>query len=578
MSLADYLDRHGWDDDPLTLAAEYRGGGGSPSQLRKPSSPRKGAGSLDPLDFPFAARLSNANVLFNEEYGVPVPPGSRALSPLPNASPSPNRLRSSEPLGSSMRLSSCSPDFLRQNEALGSRLSSPSRQRSQSVGGSSWPSQASPPMPSGVRPPVRPSAPTRLHDSLHLPSPRASRNLSPRIGTSGSPGSSRESSFRKDDRVTQHGATNALSSLGLVTADASFASKLGRSLQQKLESERRVLDKQLEKEALDWQQQQQPKHKKSWGLVKAAMPGSMQFKQGLADSKDAVSPGGLRSPPKGSPSAATTSSEQHSSDAEQATTHPSPPHSTSKWVTAFDRLVRGRDATEGQRLSVALRATGALKAPFMPLSTEPLSEWSELRLQQRHREVQRLHDVYVESQQRQRSSFEDILKVYYPVSTRAELLEMESWTHKQAVVTKREYTLDELVEIRSMFESLDSSKDGTLDLKKLVAAGWGGTTDDEYADLKRMFDEIDEDGDGKMDIEGFTRLVTECKLLDGDLAADAAAAAASTDVERTRMGRPAEPTRRPSLAMLSKSSIAETVGSSRAEQLRLEASKMLPLS
>ena len=339
-----------------------------------------------------------------------------------------------------------------------------------------------------------------------------------------------------------------------------------------------MLDKQLEKEALDWQQQQQPKPKKSWGLVMAAMQGSMQFKQGSADSKDAVSPGGLRSPPKGSPSAATTSSEQHSSDAEQATTHPSPPHSTSKWVTASDRLVRGRDATEGQRLSVALRATGALKALFMPLSTEPLSEWSELRLQQRHREVQRLHDVYVESQQRAQSSFEDILKVYYPVSTRAELLEMESWTHKQAVVTKREYTLDELVEIRSMFESLDSSKDGTLDLKKLVAAGWGGTTDDEYADLKRMFDEIDEDGDGKMDIEGFTRLVTECKLLDGDLAADAAAAAASTDVERTRMGRPAEPTRRPSLAMLSKSSIAETVGSSRAEQLRLEASKMLPLS
>ena len=322
-----------------------------------------------------------------------------------------------------------------------------------------------------------------------------------------------------------------------------------------MESERRMLDKQLEKEALDWQQQQQPKHKKSWGLVKAAMPGSMQFKQGLADSKDAVSPGGLRSPPKGSPSAATTSSEQHSSDAEQATTHPSPPHSTSKWVTASDRLVRGRDATEGQRLSVALRATGA-----------------KLRLRQRHREVQRLHDVYVESQQRQRSSFEDILKLYFPVSTRTELLEMESWTHKQAVVTKREYSLDELVEIRSMFESLDSSKDGTLDLKKLVAAGWGGTTDDEYADLKRMFDEIDEDGDGKMDIEGFTRLVTECKLLDGDLAADAAAAAASTDVERTRMGRPAEPTRRPSLAMLSKSSIAETVGSSRAEQLRLEAS------
>tara|TARA_B100000767_G_scaffold265789_1_gene282282 strand:- start:217 stop:1356 length:1140 start_codon:yes stop_codon:yes gene_type:complete len=363
----------------------------------------------------------------------------------------------------------------------------------------------------------------------------------------------------------------------LVTAAASFASKLGRSLEQKLESERRVLDKQLEKEALDWQQQQQPKRINSWGVVKAAVHGSMKFKQGLAGSKDPVSPGGLRSPPKGSPSAVTTSSEQHS-DAEQATTHPSPPHSTSKWLTASDRLVRGRDATEGQRLSVALRATGALKAPFMPLPTEPLSEWSELRLRQRHREVQRLHDVYVESQQRQRSSFEDILKVYYPVSTRAELLEMELWTHKQAVVTKREYTLDELVEIRSMFESLDTSKDGTLDLQELVAAGWGGTTDDEYADLKRMFDEIDEDGDGEMDIEGFTRLVTECKLLDGDLAAAPAAVATSTDVERTRMGRPAEPTRRPSLAMLSRSSIAEAqtvVG--RAEQLRLEASNAAAL-
>lgn len=224
-------------------------------------------------------------------------------------------------------------------------------------------------------------------------------------------------------------------------------------------------------------------------------------------------------------------------------------------------------------MSVALRATGALKAPFTSQHQEPLSERSELRLRQRHREVQRLHDVYVESQQRQRSTFEDILKVYYPVSTRAELLEMESWTRKQATVTKREYTLDELGEIRSMFKSLDTSKDGTLDLKELVAAGWGGTTDDEYADLKRMFDEIVEDGDGEMDIEGFTRLVTECKLLDGDLAAAPAAAATSTDVERTRMSRPAEPTRRPSLAMLS--SMAETVG--RAEQLRLEASNAAAL-
>eukprot|EP00964_Phaeocystis_antarctica_P155732 scaffold125042_cov63-Phaeocystis_antarctica.AAC.1 len=145
---------------------------------------------------------------------------------------------------------------------------------------------------------------------------------------------------------------------------------------------------------------------------------------------------------------------------------------------------------------------------------------------------------------------------------------MESWTHKQAVVTKREYSLDELVEIRSMFDGLDTSKRGSLKLEELIAAGWGGTTDDEHADLKRMFDENDEDGDGSMDIEGFTCLVTECKLLDGDLAADPAAATTSTDVERARPGRPAEPTRRPSLAMLS--STTETVG--RAEQLRLEAS------
>ena len=573
MSLADYLDRHGWDDDPAALAVEARSGG-SPSRLRlsQPTSPRKGAASLDPLERPFAARLSHANVLFNEEYGVPVPPGSRALSPLPTASLSPNRLRSSEPLVSPMRLSDFmrSPDFLRPGEALGSPLSSPSCPRSQSVGGSSWPPQASSPMPSGVRPPrIRPSAPTGFHDSLHLPSPRASRNLSPEIGSSGSPGSgsSKETSFRKD-RVTQHGVANTLSSLGLVTAAADFASKLGRSLEQKLESERRVLDTQLEKEALDWQQKQPPKPKSPWGLgvLKAAVHGSMKFKQGLAGSEEAVSPGSVRkfnqglAGPKdsmspGSLRAATASSEQHSSDAERATTHLSPLHSASKW-------------DEGQRLSVALRATAALKAPFTPLPTESLAIWSELRLRQRHREVQRLHDLYVGSEQRQRSSFEDILKLYFPVSTRTELLEMESWTHKQAVVTKREYSLDELVEIRSMFDGLDTSKRGSLKLEELIAAGWGGTTDDEHADLKRMFDENDEDGDGSMDIEGFTCLVTECKLLDGDLAADPAAATTSTDVERARPGRPAEPTRRPSLAMLS--STTETVG--RAEQLRLEAS------
>lgn len=595
MSLAAYLDRHGWEDvDPLALEADARGGGSPPRlRLSQLPSPRKRVTSLDRLGFPFAARLSHADVLFNEEYGVPVPPGSRALSPLSSASPSPIRLRSSEPSGS-MRLSLCSPDFLRPGEALGSPLSSPTRRRSQSVGGSSS-SGVRPPAPVSSRPQFsvvalsddedespdsvtidnlrlghrkrastadRPSAPTGLHDSLRLPSPRASRNLSPEIGTSEmSPSPSRESSFRKGDSVTQHGVTNALSSLGGVTAAASIASTLAKSLEQKLERKRQVLDKQLEEEALDWQQRQQPKPKFSLAGVKAAVRASMKLNQGLAGSKEAVSPGSLRSPPKGSPSAATTSSEQHSSDAERrATTHPSPPHSTSKWVSASEQLLRGRDAAEGPRLSVAMRATGALRA--------------ELRLRQRCREVQRLHDVYVDSEQRQWSSFEDILKVYYPSLTRTELLEMDSWTRKQAVVAKREYTLDELVEIRSMFEGLDKSRSGTLEMEKLVAAGWGGTTDDEHADLNRMFDEIDEDGDGSIDIEGFTRLVTECKLLDGDLAAAPPPAAAA--VERTRTSRPAALTRRPSLAMLDSERVGTTrIG--RPEQLRLEASSAAAL-
>ena len=74
-----------------------------------------------------------------------------------------------------------------------------------------------------------------------------------------SPSPSRESSFRNGDSVTQHGVTNALSSLGGVTAAASIASTLAKSLEQKLERKRQVLDKQLEEEALDWQQRQQPK-------------------------------------------------------------------------------------------------------------------------------------------------------------------------------------------------------------------------------------------------------------------------------------------------------------------------------
>ena len=633
MSLAAYLDRHGWHDEPFVREADARGAG-SPSRLRlsQPPTPRKGAVALDPLGLPFAARLSHANVLFNEEFGIPVPPGSRANSTSPfstpsvTPSPTPDRLRMSEPplgsspLGTPRRLPSCSPDLLRRGEASGSPLCSPKGLRSKSVGGSRWPTD----MPTVERPPVRPSAPTGLFDSARLPSPRASRNLSPEIGVSGSPGSSGESSVRQDDWVTQPVASNAASSLGLATAATSFVSKVGKSLEQRLEGERRLLDKKLAKESREWQQQQQPVPV-SWAGVRGATHFAMALKQGVASTKDATSPGDLRRPPTSSstkdavspgdlrrsscssvkdavspgalrrpscssvkdavtpaalrrPSIASStrsassseqhSSEQHSSDGEQGTTSPSLPL-TSKWLMASERLVRGRDATEAKQLSMAWRVTGALNAPFR---AEPMSEWSELRLRQRQREVQSVYDVYETSQQRQRSSFEDVLKAYYPSATRTELREMVSWTVKEEVETKRVYTAEELAEIKSMFKELDKDRGGTLELEELVAAGWGGETDEEQADFKRTFDEIDEDGDGSIDIEGFTRLVTECKLLDGDIAAPTPTAATSTDIERTRTSRRPELTRRPSLAMLS---AKETVD--RVEQLRLEASKAAAL-
>ena len=611
MSLAAYLDRHGWHDEPFVREADARGAG-SPSQLRLSQlpTPRKGAVALDPLGLPFAARLSHANVLFNEEFGIPVPPGSRANSTSPfstpsvTPSPTPDRLRSSEPplgsspLGTPRRLPSCSPDLLRRSEASGSPLCSPKHLRSKSVGGSRWPTD----MPTVERPPVRPSAPTGLFDSARLPSPRASRNLSPEIGVSGSPGSSGESSVLQDDWVTQPGASNAASSLGLATAATSFVSKVGKSLEQRLEGERRLLDKKLAKESREWQQQQQPVPVSSWAGVRGATHFAMALKQGAASTKDAVSPGdlrrsscssakdavspgalrrpscssvkdavtpgALRRPSIASSTRSASSSEQHSSDGEQGTTSPLLLR-TSKWFVASERLVRGRDAAEAKQLSVAWRVTGALNAPFR---AEPMSEWSELRLRQRQREVQSVYDLYETSQQRQRSSFEDVLKAYYPSATRTELREMVSWTVKEEVETKRVYTADELAEIKSMFKELDKDRGGTLELEELVAAGWGGTTDEEQADFKRTFDEIDEDGDGSIDIEGFTRLVTECKLLDGDLAAPTPTAATSTDIERTRTSRRPELTRRPSLAMLS---AKETVD--RVEQLRLEASKAAAL-
>ena len=646
MSLAAYLDRHGWHDEPFVREADARGAG-SPSRLRLSQlpTPRKGAVALDPLGLPFAARLSHANVLFNEEFGIPVPPGSRANSTSPfstpsvTPSPTPDRLRmssmsepplGSSPLGTPRRLPSCSPDLLRRSEASGSPLCSPKRLRSKSVGGSRWPTD----MPTVERPPVRPSAPTGLFDSARLPSPRASRNLSPEIGVSGSPGSLGESSLRQDDWVTQPVASNAASSLGLATTAVSFVSKVGKSLEQRLEGERRLLDKKLAKESREWQQQQQPVPVSSWAGVRGATHFAMALKQGAASTKDAVSPGDLRRPPTSSstkdavspgdlrrpptssstmdavspgvlrrpscssvkdavspgvlrrpscssvkdavtpgalrrPSIAsstrsTSSSEQHSSDGEQGTTSPSLPR-TSKWLVASERLVRGRDAAEEKQLSMAWRVTGALNAPFR---AEPMSEWSELRLRQRQREVQSVYDLYETSQQSKRSSFEDVLKAYYPSATRTELREMVSWTVKEEVETKRVYTADELAEIKRMFIALDKDRGGTLELEELVEAGWGGTTSEEQADLKRTFDEIDEDGDGSIDMEGFTRLVTECKLLDGDLAArPTPTAATSTDIERTRTSRRLELTRRPSLAMLSAKS--ETVD--RVEQLRLEA-------
>ena len=434
--------------------------------------------------------------------------------------------------------------------------------------------------------------------------------------------------------MTQPVASNAASSLGLATTAVSFVSKVGKSLEQRLEGERRLLDKKLAKESREWQQQQQPVPVSSWAGVRGATHFAMALKQGAASTKDAVSPGDLRRPPTSSstkdavspgdlrrpptssskmdavspgvlrrpscssvkdavspgalrrpscssvkdavtpaalrrPSIAsstrsTSSSEQHSSDGEQGTTSPSLPR-TSKWLVASERLVRGRDAAEAKQLSMAWRVTGALNAPFR---AEPMSEWSELRLRQRQREVQSVYDVYETSQQRQRSSFEDVLKAYYPSATRTELREMVSWTVKEEVETKRVYTADELAEIKRMFIALDKDRGGTLELEELVEAGWGGTTSEEQADLKRTFDEIDEDGDGSIDMEGFTRLVTECKLLDGDLAArPTPTAATSTDIERTRTSRRLELTRRPSLAMLSAKS--ETVD--RVEQLRLEA-------
>ena len=603
MSLAAYLDRHGWHDEPFVREADARGAG-SPSGLRLSQlpTPRKGAVALDPLGLPFAARLSHANVLFNEEFGIPVPPGSRANSTSPfstpsvTPSPTPDRLRSSEPplgsspLGTPRRLPSCSPDLLRRSEASGSPLCSPKHLRSKSVGGSRWPTD----MPTVERPPVRPSAPTGLSDSARLPSPRAGRNLSPDIGVSGSPGSPVESSVRQDDWVTQPVASNAASSLGLATTAASFVSKVGKSLEQRLEGERRLLDKKLAKESREWQQQQQPVPVSSWAGVRGATHFAMALKQGVASTKDAVSPGdlrrsscssakdavspgalrkpscssvkdavtpgALRRPSIASSTRSASSSEQHSSDGEQGTTSPSLPR-TSKWFMASERLVRGRDAAEEKQLSMAWRVTGALNAPFR---AEPMSEWSELRLRQRQREVQSVYDLYETSQQSKRSSFEEVLKAYYPSATRTELREMVSWTVKEKVETKRVYTADELAEIKRMFKALDKDRGGTLELEELVEAGWGGTTDEEQADFKRTFDEIDEDGDGSIDIEGFTRLVTECKLLDGDLAAPTPTAATSTDIERTRTSRRPELTRRPSLAMLSASA-------DRVEQLRLEA-------
>ena len=158
MSLAAYLDRHGWHDESFVREADARDAG-SPSRLRlsQPPTPRKGV-ALDPLELPFAARLSNANVRFNEEFGIPVPPGSRAMSPFSTPSMTPDRLRSSEPplgsspLGTPRRLPSCSPDLLRRGEASGSPLCSPSRLRSKSVGGSRWPRET----PSGWRRSIRP--------------------------------------------------------------------------------------------------------------------------------------------------------------------------------------------------------------------------------------------------------------------------------------------------------------------------------------------------------------------------------------------------------------------------------------
>lgn len=299
--------------------------------------------------------------------------------------------------------------------------------------------------------------------------------------------------------VTQQADHRASDALGVVAVTADFTAKLGRrvTLERQLERERRVLDKQVHAAAL-------------WGVVKSAVQGSVAFKLSQSAAPSAV--------PSAAPSAA-------------------PKESQNKWQLAARQLEKPTIAT------VVAAALGA--------------DWSKLRLRQRRREVQRLHDVYVNSAQRG-STFEEILKLYYPNSKRADLLEMESWTVKEVVVEEKEHTVEELLEIRAMFEAIDEDKGGSLELEELIAAGWGGTTDEDQADLERMFNLIDEDGDGSIDIEGFTRLVIECKLLDGDLLT-----AHSVDAVRSRT----TVNQRPSLATLN--SVPDSHG--KAEQLRLEA-------
>ena len=204
------------------------------------------------------------------------------------------------------------------------------------------------------------------------------------------------------------------------------------------------------------------------------------------------------------------------------------------------RRPRSDDAAE--RMARRLNAVRTRRKHVLDLFSVFQTETEKNRAQQRLRHEGQQQPAALTGSH---SSFEAVLRLYYPHATIAEQEEMAQWVATALAATtasttvahasepvpssmsgdpkvggsqggsvQRYFTPEERDEIGALFRRFDRDSSGTIEIDELLAAGWG---EGEFGEreLRRMFATVDTDDDDSIDLDGFTQLCSMCRQLDG---------------------------------------------------------------